>query len=110
MLEKQIAAIQKESLKEIEAEGNDFLSYEKIRWPCYKDMVLTRKYQMYLPQNPRGIKKMLGLVRAPYIPLRNAEGAHQRNDSSAKNRRVDSASSSKSKGRSGVGPSLAINA
>ena len=47
--------------KDKDAAVNDFLSYEKIRWPCYKDMVLRRKNQTYLPQNPSQIKKMLGL-------------------------------------------------
>ena len=35
--------------KDKEIAVNDFLSYEKIRWPCYKDMVLRRKNQTYLP-------------------------------------------------------------
>ena len=85
--------------KDREMASNDFLNYEKIRWPCYKDMVLKRKHQTFLPQNPIQIKKMLGLVRAPVpsiAPVRRG-GEQPRNDSSAKpQRRLDSASSQKS--------------
>ena len=64
---------------------------------------------MYLPQNPNQVKKMLGLQRAAQHKDRKVE-AGDRNQSAKKGGRVDSASSSKSKGREREDVSLAINA
>ena len=58
------ARLQQQIKREKEQASNDFLSYEKIRWPHYKDVIFRRKNQAYLPQNPNQIKRMHGLVRA----------------------------------------------
>ena len=79
--------------KDKEIASNDFLSYEKIRWPCYKDMVMRRKNQAFLPTKPSEIKKMLGLTRAAPVKQPRGETTVTRGDSSTKIRRLDSASS-----------------
>lgn len=77
------ARLQQQIKREKEQASNDFLSYEKIRWPHYKDVIFRRKNQTYLPQNPSQIKKMQGLVRAEKPPATN------RGNSSARSRTID---------------------
>ena len=58
------ARLQHQIKREKDQASNDYLSYEKIRWPHYKEVIYRRKNQTHLPTNPSQIKRMLGLVRA----------------------------------------------
>lgn len=58
------ARLQHQIKREKEQASNDYLSYEKLRWPHYKEVIYRRKNQSYLPTNPGQIKRMMGLVRA----------------------------------------------
>lgn len=58
------ARLQHQIKREKEQASNDYLSYEKLRWPHYKEVIYRRKNQSYLPTNPAQIKRMMGLVRA----------------------------------------------
>ena len=37
------------------------MSYDRIRWPCYKDVIYRKKHQTFLPNDQFGVKGMLGL-------------------------------------------------
>ena len=58
------ARLQHQIKREKEQASNDYLSFEKIRWPHYKEVIYRRKNQTYLPSNPGQIKRMQGLTRA----------------------------------------------
>ena len=58
------ARLQHQIKREKEQASNDYLSFEKIRWPHYKEVIYRRKNQTYLPSNPGQIKRMMGLTRA----------------------------------------------
>lgn len=46
------ARLQHTIKREKEQASNDFLSYEKIRWPHYKEVIYRRKNQTVLPSHP----------------------------------------------------------
>ena len=43
------ARLQHQIKREKEQASNDFLSYEKLRWTHYKDIIYRRKQQVLLP-------------------------------------------------------------
>lgn len=73
--------------REKEQAQQEFLSYEKIRWPAYKELVYRRKNQTYLPSNPSQIKKMLGLTKASNQA--SGKEADKRGTSSSRSRAFD---------------------
>ena len=78
------ARLQQQIRREKEQASNDYLVYEKIRWPCYKDMVYRRKNMHHLPTNANQVKRMLGLTKAgPNPPTTN------RGNSSARSRTIE---------------------
>ena len=48
-----------------EFESSDQLSYDKIRWPMYKDLIFKRRNNFTLPTQARNVAKLIGLKHAP---------------------------------------------
>ena len=60
-----VSKLQFQIKREKETAQNEQIIYDKVRWPCYKEMIFRRKYQTQLPLNSTQVKRMLGLKQAP---------------------------------------------